>query len=131
MSIVQCRLFLVSQLLHLVLTCSFIPYIFMGFPSGSVGKELACSAGDPGLIPGLGRYTGEGIGCPLQYSWAFLVAQLVKNLPALQDTWIGKITWTRERLPIPDYGLKSSAEYIVHWVSKNWTQMSDFHFHNK
>ena len=51
----------------------------------SVGEE---SAGDPGLIPGLGRSTGEGIGYPLQYSWASLVAQLVKNLPAMRETWV-------------------------------------------
>ena len=44
------------------------------FPSSSAGKESACNAGDPGLIPGLGRSPGEGIGCPLQYSWASLVA---------------------------------------------------------
>ena len=44
----------------------------MGFPHSSVGKESACNAGDPGLIPGLGRSAGEGIGYPLQYSWASL-----------------------------------------------------------
>ena len=53
-----------------------------------VGKESACNAGDRGLIPGLGRSSGEGIGYPLQYSWASLVAQLVKNPPAMQDTWV-------------------------------------------
>ena len=58
----------------------------MGFPGGSVGKESACKAGDPGLIPGRGRSAGEGIGCPLQYSWASPVAQLVKNLPAMWET---------------------------------------------
>ena len=51
-----------------------------------LSKESACNAGDPGLIPGLGGSTGEGIGYPLQYSWAFLVAQMVKNLPAMQET---------------------------------------------
>ena len=60
----------------------------MGFPDSSVGKESACNAGDPGSIPGLGRSTGEGIGYPLQYSWASLVAQLVKNLPAMWETWV-------------------------------------------
>ena len=58
------------------------------FPDSSVGKESACNAGDPGLIPGLGRSAGEGVGYPLQYSWASLVAQLVKNLPAMQETWV-------------------------------------------
>ena len=52
-------------------------------PHSSVGKESACNAGDPGLIPGSGRYTEEGIGYPLQYSWTFLAAQPVKNLPTM------------------------------------------------
>ena len=60
----------------------------LGFPDSSVGKESACNAGDPGLIPGLGRSTGEGIGYPLQYSWASLVAQLVNNLLAMWETWV-------------------------------------------
>ena len=59
-----------------------------GFPDSSVGKESTCNAGDPGSIPGLGRSTGEGIGYPLQYSWSSLVAQLGKNLPAIQETWV-------------------------------------------
>jgi len=56
-----------------------------GFPDSSVGKESACKAGDPGLIPRLGRSAGEGIGYPLQYSWASLVAQLVNNPPAMRE----------------------------------------------
>ena len=56
-----------------------------GFPGGSEGKESACNAGDPGSIPGLGRSLGGGLGNPLQYSWASLVAQMVKNLPAMQE----------------------------------------------
>ena len=52
-----------------------------------MGKESACNAGDPGSIPGSGRSPGEGIGYLLQYSWASPVAQLVKNLPAMQETW--------------------------------------------
>ena len=58
----------------------------LGFPGGSAGKESACSAGDPGSIPGSGRYAGEGTGYPLQYSWASLVAQLVQNPPAMWET---------------------------------------------
>ena len=58
----------------------------MGFPGGSVGKESTCNAGDPGSIPGSGRSPGEGHGYPLQYSWASLAAQLVKNLPTMQET---------------------------------------------
>ena len=59
-----------------------------GFPDSPVGKESACNAGDPGSIPGWERSPGEGVGYPLQYSWASLVAQLVKNLPAMQETWV-------------------------------------------
>ena len=58
----------------------------MGFPGGSDGHESTCSAGDPSSIPGSGRSTEEGIGYPLQDSWASLVAQLVKNPPAMKDT---------------------------------------------
>ena len=54
----------------------------------AVGKESACNAGDPGSIPGSGRFAGEGIGYPLQYTWSSLVAQLVKNLPVVQETWV-------------------------------------------
>ena len=57
-----------------------------GFPDSSVGKESSCNAEDPGSIPGSKRSAGEGIGYPLQYSWASLVAQLVKNSPAMQET---------------------------------------------
>ena len=60
----------------------------MGFPVSAAGKESACSARDPGSIPGLGRSSGEGIGYPLQYFWVSLVAQLVRNLPAMRETWV-------------------------------------------
>ena len=65
----------------------------MGFPHSSVGKEPACNEGDPGSIPGSGRSAGEGIGYPLQYPWASLVAQLVKNLPAMRETWVQSLDW--------------------------------------
>ena len=59
----------------------------------SAGKESTCNAGDPGLIPGSGRSAGVGIGYPLQYSWASLVAQLVKNLPAMRETLVRSLGW--------------------------------------
>ena len=59
-----------------------------GFPGSSAGKESACNAGDPSLIPGSGRSPGEGTGFALQYTWASLLAQLVKNLPAMKETWV-------------------------------------------
>ena len=62
------------------------------FP-GSAGKESACNVGDLGSIPGLGRSPGEGIGYPLQYSWTSLVAQLVKNLPAMWEIWVQSLGW--------------------------------------
>ena len=65
----------------------------MGFPDSSVGKESTCNAGDPSSIPGLGRSAGEGTGYPLQYSWASLVAQLVKNMPTLRETWVQSLGW--------------------------------------
>ena len=99
----------------------------MGFPCSSVGKESACNAEDLGLIPGSGRFPGEGNDNPLQYSclenpkdcslprssvhgvarvghdlatklpagsnWASLVAQLVKNLPTMQETWVRLLGW--------------------------------------
>ena len=58
----------------------------MGFPGSSAGKESACNAGDLSSIPGSGRFPGEGIGYPLQYSWASLMTQMVKNLPAMWET---------------------------------------------
>ena len=60
----------------------------MGFRDSSVGKESICNGGDPSSIPGLGRSVGKEIGYPLQYSWASLVAQLVKNPPAMRETWV-------------------------------------------
>ena len=59
-----------------------------GFPDSSAGKESAGNAGDPGSIPGLERSPGEWRGYSLQYSLASLVAQPVKNLPAMQETWV-------------------------------------------
>ena len=64
-----------------------------GFPGSSVGKESTCNAGNPSLIPGSGRSTGEEIGYPLQYSWTSLVSQLVKNLPAMWETWVQSLGW--------------------------------------
>ena len=65
----------------------------MGFPDSSVGKECSCNAGDTDSIPGSERSAGEGIGYPLHYSWASLVVQLVKNLPAMRETWVPSLSW--------------------------------------
>ena len=65
----------------------------VGFPDSSIGKESTCNSGDPSSIPGSGRSTGEGISYPLQYSWASLVAELVKNPPAMQEAWVRSLGW--------------------------------------
>ena len=62
-------------------------------PDSSVGKESTCNAGVPSSIPGSGCSTGERIDYPLQYSWASLVAQLLKNLPAMRETWVRALGW--------------------------------------
>ena len=103
-----------------------------GFPDSSVGKEFACNAGDPGSIPGSRRSAREGIDYPLQYSWASLVAQLVKNLPAMRQTWVPSLGWE-------DSLEKGKATHssilvwripwtIVYGVAKSRTLLSNFHF---
>ena len=62
--------------------CIYTYVFFRRFPDSSVGKESACNAGDPGLIPGSGRSAGDGMGYLLQY-WSSLVAQLIKNTTAM------------------------------------------------
>ena len=64
-------------------------------PGSSVGKESTCNAEDSGSIPGSERSPGEGIGYPFQYSWAPLVTQMVKNLPAMQETWVLSLGWEK------------------------------------
>ena len=72
-----------------------------GLPGSSAGKESTHNAREPISLPGLGRSPGEWIGYPLKCSWASLVAQMVKNLPAIQETWVGKIPWRRAWQPTP------------------------------
>ena len=105
------------------------------FPGGSADKESACSARDPSLIPGSGRPPGEGRGCPLQYSWASLVAQMVKNPPAMQETWVRTLGWEdsleegmathssilAQRIPMDGRAWRA----IVHGVTKSQTGLSD------
>ena len=65
----------------------------MGFPGSSIGKEYISNARNPGLIPELERCPGEGIGYPFQYSCAFLVTQMIKNPPAMRETWSKFLGW--------------------------------------
>ena len=120
-----------SLLPHFEILEPFFEFCHDVFPDSSVGKESACSAS--GLIPGLGRSAGEGIGYPLQYSSASLVAQLVKNPPATQETWVPSLGW--------EYPLekgKATHSGILAWripwttlhgVAKSQTRLSDFPLH--
>ena len=95
----------------------------------SVGKESTCNAGDPSSIPGLGRSAGEGIGYPLQYSWASLEAQLIKNPHAMRETLVREDSLEKGKLPIPVFWPGDSMDCIFHGVAKSWTQLNDFYFH--
>ena len=97
----------------------------------SVSKESACNAGNPDSIPGLGRSAGEGISYPHQYSWASLVAQLVKNPPAIWETWVRSLGWED-----PLEKRKATHSSILAWRiprtvqsmgSQSQTRLSDFH----
>ena len=106
--------------------------VFLGFPGGSDHKESICNAGNLGSIPGLGSVPGGWHGNPLQYSWASLVVQLVKNPPAMQETWVQSLGWED-----PLEKGKATHSSILAWrihglfhgVAKSWTLLSDFHFH--
>ena len=120
--------------------CSCLPvhpargvhYLPVGFPGGSDGEESICNAGDPGSIPGSGRSPGEGIGCLLQNAWASLVAQLVKNPPAVRETWVQSLGWED---PL-EMG-KATHSSILAWripcmvqgVAKSGTRLCDSHLH--
>ena len=69
------------------------PNSFVGFPGSLASKDSTCNVGDPGLIPGSGRSPGERIGYPHQYSWASLLAQTVKNPPAMREAWAQSLGW--------------------------------------
>ena len=93
-----------------------------GLPGSSAGKGSACNAGDPGSIPGLGRSARKGIGYLLQYSWTFLVVQLIKNLTVVWETWVrslvGKIPCRREWLPTPVFWPGELHELYSPWGLK-------------
>ena len=112
----------------------------MGFPGGSDSRESTCNAGDPSSVAGSGRSPGEGIGYPLQYSWASLVAQLVKNLPVVQKACVQSLAWkdTLEKgifpfLPTPVFwpgefhGQRSLAGYSP-WGHKESDMTERFHY---
>ena len=110
-------------------------HLYWGFQGSLAGKESTCNAGDPSLIPGSGSPPGEGIGYPLQCSWASLVAQMVKNPLAMQDTKVRSLGWedTLEegmathsstlawRIPMD----RGAWWATVHGVTKSQTRLSD------
>ena len=118
----------------------------MGFSGSSAGKESTCNAGDPGLIPRSGRFAGEGMGYLLQYSWASLMAQLVKNPPAVRETWVWSLGWEDPlekgkatyssilawRIPRTVQSMRSQRDYRV-WLSNckesNTTEQLSLSFH--
>ena len=107
----------------------------VGFPGSSAGKESACNTGDPGSVPRSGRSPGEGNGHPLQYSWASLMAQIVKNPLAIQETWARSLGWEDPlekematyssilgwRIPMD----RGAWRATVHGVAKSQTQLSN------
>ena len=96
---------LVSQIELFIFNCLLVY-------SSSAGRKSTCNAGDPGSIPGLGRSPGEGIGCPLPYSWASLVAQTVKNSPAMQEPRVQSLGW---KDPL-EKGMATS--FSIPWIKK-------------
>ena len=105
--------------------------------SNSVGKESTCNAGDPSSIPGLERCPGEGIGYPLQYPWASLVAQMVKHLPAMWETQVQSLGWedplekemATHPVPLPgkSHGQRSLVGYSP-WGHKELDTTEKLHF---
>ena len=105
----------------------FFEHFFKIDAFSAVGKEFSCNAGDPVLIPGLGRSPGEGIGDLFQYSWASLVTQLVKNPPAMWETWVQSLGWEGP-LEKGNATPSSILAWRIHGVTKSRPRLSDFHF---
>ena len=110
-------------------------WLHQGFPGSSAGKEPICNAGNPGSIPGWGRSFGEGISYPLLYSWASLVAQTIKNLPAMEEIWVRSLGWKDPQ----EEGMATHSSILAwsipmdreSWLAtlcgaaKSWTRLSD------
>ena len=89
-----------------------------GFSDSSVGKESPCNAGDLNSIPGSSTLE-KGLGYPLQYSWASLVAQVVKNLPAMQETWVRSLGW-EDPLEEGKATHSSILAWRIPWTDSPW-----------
>ena len=116
----------------IVLSCTGSSLLYLG---GSAGKESACNGGDPGSIPGSGTSPGEGRGYPVQCCWASLVAQMVKNLPAIWETWVpclDQVGPLEEGMETHSSVLswriamdRGAWQAIVHGVTKSQRRLSD------
>ena len=113
------------------------PTSLLGLLASSAGKESTCSAEDPNSIPGSGRSPGEEIGYPLQYSWASLVAQMVKNLPTMQETWVRSLgqedllekgTATHSRILTWKIPWTEKPGRLQAMGSQSWTRLNNFTF---
>ena len=115
------------------------PAVVKVFPDSSAGKESTCNAGDPGSIPGSGRSPVEGIVYSLQYSWASLMAQTVKNTPALQETWVPSLGWEdpleqgkATHSSVLTWKIPWTEEparlHTIHGIAEGGTRLSHFHF---
>ena len=98
------------------------------FPGSTAGKESACNAGNPSSVPGLGRSPGKGYANPLQYSWASLVAQMIKNPPAMRETWLQSLGW-EDGKPLWNSCLekpmdRGAWQTTVHGVAQSQTRLS-------
>ena len=107
--------------------------------SSSAGRQSTCIAGDAGSIPGSGRSPGEGSGYPLQYPGVSLVAQLVKNPPAMQETWVRSLGWEdplgkgmATHSSILDWRIPGSQRVRRDWVAFTFTfnHLTDLHQHH-
>ena len=117
----------------LILYCPCLP----GFPGSSAAKESTCNAGHPISTPGSGRSPWEGIGYPLLYSCVSLVAQIVKNLPAMRESWVQSLGWEDS----VEEGTATHSSFLawrILWTEEpdwlqfmgpqSWTGLNDFHF---
>ena len=118
-----------------LLSYLFLEGKFMGFPGRSDGKESTCNAGNPSSVPGSGCSPAERIHYPLQYSWASLVAQMIKNPSAMQETWVWFLCWEdplkegmATHFSILAWGIpmdRGAWWATDHEITKSQTQLSD------
>ena len=116
-----------------------VDFVYWYTPPTSAGKESTCNSEDSSSIPGSGRSPREGIRYPIQYSWASLVAQIVQNHLAMQETWVRSLGWedpaekeTTTHFSLLDWRIPWTEDpdrFTVHEAGKSRTQLNDFHFH--